>query len=249
MIQLFMVVYSVILSGGIAPTVVNPMIGPWPTILNNLGAKNSALITYRQQWWRLLTPMLLHSGFIHYGVNVLLQLRIGVMLELQWGLGTYALTYIGSGVASSLFSAMILDSQIGVGASGALMGLLGAWLAEISCKWSNGTPEEVHARAGYLVMVVLNILITLSFSTVPYIDWAAHLGGLLGGMMIGGIIFGGEFKSARWRMSVRFGSAFLLSAYFVTAFVIVADVIKPPRELLHLCKLVREQLYDQSIPC
>ena len=68
-----MIVISIQLSGGLAPTYMNPMLGPYPTVLNTLGAKNTALIAYQGEWWRLFTPMLLHAGYIHLAVNVLMQ--------------------------------------------------------------------------------------------------------------------------------------------------------------------------------
>ena len=152
-----------------------PPAGPYPTVLNTLGAKNAALITYEGAWWRLLTPMVLHAGFIHLAVNLLIQLRVGVMLELEWGLPRFGAIYLVSGVTSSLLSCMALPDTLGVGSSGALMGLLGAWFVEICCKWSSSTPEELPQRAASLVLVLLNILITLSFSTVPYVDWAVSV--------------------------------------------------------------------------
>ena len=71
--------------GGFAPRVVNPMLGPWPGALVLLGAKNTALIVYRGQVMRLLGPMLLHAGWVHLGMNVFIQLRLGLYLELRWG--------------------------------------------------------------------------------------------------------------------------------------------------------------------
>jgi len=84
-------------------------------VLNTLGAKNAALIVYRHEWWRLLTPMLLHAGFIHLAVNVLIQLRVGVMLELEWGLKRFSVIYFVSGLTSSLLSCLALPDTIGVG--------------------------------------------------------------------------------------------------------------------------------------
>ena len=64
-----------------------------------------------------------------------LQLRVGVMLELEWGLAKFCAIYLISGVTSSLLSCLAMPDSLGVGSSGALMGLLGAWLMEIVCKW------------------------------------------------------------------------------------------------------------------
>ena len=77
----------------------------------------------------------------------------------------------------------------------------------------------------------------------------AHTGGLLGGMLMSGIIFGDSVKRPRTRAAVRGGSAVLLAAYLVVGFVVVAVVIEPDRDLLHICGYYRASLNDPSIPC
>ena len=122
------------------------MMGPDAPVLNRLGAKNTALITYRNQWWRLFTPMLLHAGFIHYAVNVIIQLKFGLMCEIEWGMPLYASIYLGSGLFSAILSCIALPDSLSVGSSGALMGLMGAKLSEIVCCWSSVPQEEISQR-------------------------------------------------------------------------------------------------------
>ena len=43
----------------------SPMLGPYPDALSEWGGKNSPMIVEDGQWWRLLTPILLHAGLIH----------------------------------------------------------------------------------------------------------------------------------------------------------------------------------------
>ena len=166
-VQVLMLAISIGLSEGFAPTSLNPMLGPYPTVLNTLGAKNAALITYRGELWRLLTPMLLHAGVVHLVINVVIQLRVGVLLELQWGLARFACIYIASGITSSVLSCLALPNALGVGSSGALMGLFGAWVVDIVCKWpAANSGEDTSQRAGQLFIVVFNIFITMMFSFV-----------------------------------------------------------------------------------
>ena len=62
---------------GIAPLSINPMIGPYPDVLSEWGAKNAVLIIDDGEWWRLITPIFLHAGVIHLLCNVAVQVRFG----------------------------------------------------------------------------------------------------------------------------------------------------------------------------
>jgi len=55
----------------------NPMVGPSSLTLVEWGAKDAALIVYRGQWWRLISPIIMHAGVIHLLSNALIQLRVG----------------------------------------------------------------------------------------------------------------------------------------------------------------------------
>ena len=81
---------------------------------------------------------------------------------------------------------------LGVGASGAIMGVLGARVAE-------GLVKYYDANGGIIDMseVVCAIIIVLLFSFVPFVDWPAHLGGAVSGFMVGLCIF--SFSSGTWR--------------------------------------------------
>jgi len=249
LVQVAMLAIAIALSDGLAPTEQNPMVGPYATILDRLGAKNAALIAYRNQWWRLFTPMLLHAGFIHLAVNVLIQVRIGVILEYQWGIAIYTIIYITSGFLSAILSCIALPDSLGVGSSGAIMGILGAWLAEIVCAWSSTPEEELGQRSANLVLVFLNILITLSFSLVPLVDWAAHIGGLLAGWMMGVVLFGHKFQSPIWRHGSRIVCLTGLVVFCVAGMVTIATTLDPSRDLLHVCREYREAVDDDDIPC
>jgi len=104
-------------------------------------------------------------------------------------------------------------------------------------------------QAGNLVLVFLNIVVTLSFSTVPYVDWAAHTGGLLGGMLLSAVIFSEYIKTPTTRLGVRVVASAALVAYLVISFVVVATILEPDEDLLHVCKHFRNALNDQAIPC
>nr|KAJ0194212.1 hypothetical protein LSAT_V11C800422820 [Lactuca sativa] len=90
------------------------------------------------------------------------------------------LLYIISGFGGSLLSALFLQSNISVGASGAVFGLLGAMLSELITNWT------IYAnKLAALVTLVIIIAINLAVGILPHVDNFAHLGGFSSGFLLG----------------------------------------------------------------
>jgi membrane associated rhomboid family serine protease len=187
-IQILLWIASLFLRG-FAPASVNPMLGPWPDTLDLFQAKNAAEIVYNKQLWRLVMPIFLHAGLIHLATNMAMQLRMGITLEYEWGALRYLIIYMSSGIFASVYSAVMKPDQLSVGASGALMGVFGAWVSFLLASWSEGDDTAQRQRGFQFVMAVANIMVIIGFSFVPYVDWAAHVFGLLGGMLLGAWFF------------------------------------------------------------
>lgn len=183
-LQLLLVLVSLILSGGMAPPGENPMLGPSPMTLEKMGAKFTCRMVFQYQLWRLATPMFLHAGFVHLLSNLVMQLRLAILLELKWGLKMFLTVYFISGLYSALMSSVCIPTKIGVGASGALMGIMGAWFVDILADWGDGEAHLQQQRYFQLVMCFVNMLVILGFSFVPMIDWAAHAFGMVGGLLL-----------------------------------------------------------------
>ncbi|KAL7466643.1 hypothetical protein ACHAXS_006936 [Conticribra weissflogii] len=186
---------------GVAPMNINPMVGPYPDALNYWGAKNSVLIIEDNEWWRLFTPIFLHAGLFHLGGNVLVQADSGNRWEKEWGSIIWLIIYIGSAFGSSILSVCAMPDQISVGSSGAVMGLFGGKLAEIFllCCEKSKTVEEYageQSRKEQACAVIGGIVVVMAMSFIPYVDWSAHLGGLVAGFVIGLVCF--SFKIRMW---------------------------------------------------
>mmetsp|Transcript_20435 Transcript_20435/g.42207 ORF Transcript_20435/g.42207 Transcript_20435/m.42207 type:complete len:446 (+) Transcript_20435:90-1427(+) len=186
---------------GVAPMNINPMVGPYPDALNYWGAKNAVLIIEDDEWWRLFTPIFLHAGLFHLGGNVLVQADSGNRWEKEWGSIIWIIIYIGSAFGSSILSVCAMPDQISVGSSGAVMGLFGGKLAEIFllCCEKSKTVEEYageQSRKDQACAVIGGIVVVMAMSFIPYVDWSAHLGGLVAGFGIGLVCF--SFKIRMW---------------------------------------------------
>jgi len=188
--------------GGLAPLNVNPMVGPYPETLDNWGAKNTEKIVHDNEWWRIFPcPVFLHAGLFHLLGNVSVQLDTGAFFEREWGSLVWFIIYAGSGIGSSILSAVAMPDSIGVGSSGAVCGLFGAKLAELlivkyRCKRAqrknNSTVQEEighEIHRDQLIHILINVVVVGAFSFVPFVDWAAHLGGFVSGIAIGIMFF------------------------------------------------------------
>lgn len=139
------------------------------------------------QWWRLLTPMLIHFGWLHLAMNALWYWELGRRIEArQGGLVLVALTLafsLASNFAQYLFGGPALFG----GLSGVLYGLLGhCWI------FHRLSPDPAYRLPpGVVVMMLVWLLVCLSGLVTALglgaIANAAHVGGLLAGCLTGAI--------------------------------------------------------------
>uniref|UniRef100_J3KWF2 RHOMBOID-like protein n=2 Tax=Oryza brachyantha TaxID=4533 RepID=J3KWF2_ORYBR len=148
-----------------------------------MGALETSKITKDHEGWRLITCIWLHAGVVHILANMLSLLLIGIRLEKEFGFMRIGTLYVISGVGGSLLSALFMVSNISVGASGALFGLLGSMLSELITNW---TIYE-NKFAALLTLVVI-ILINLAVGILPHVDNFAHLGGFTSGFFLGFVL-------------------------------------------------------------
>jgi membrane associated rhomboid family serine protease len=128
--------------------------------------------------WRLITSVFAHStGFVfHILLNMYTLWIFGQMLERMLGRSRFITLYLASGLAGSLgVMFWAAPNTFVVGASGAIFGLMGAYVV-IQRKLGGETTQ-------LLVLVGINLVI--GFLPGMSISWQAHLGGLLGGALLG----------------------------------------------------------------
>jgi len=235
---------------GVAPMKINPMYGPYPEVLSEWGGKNSYLILDEHEWWRLITPILLHAGVIHLLCNVLVQLETGVFFEKEWGSLRWFIIYVTSGIGSSILSVIIKTDAISVGSSGAVMGLFGGKLAEVcmrACERVRTKQDHVgrQVRKEQCVAVTCSVIVVLAFSFIPYVDWAAHLGGLLSGLAVGIFIFACEIESVIWRLAWSMvGIAATVAYFYATLDYMYSGKVQPSPELQNVCQYYQQALGD-----
>lgn len=231
--------------------------------LINWGA-NVAPFTLVGEPWRLFTSMFLHIGIIHIALNMYMLAAFGPYVEREFGKVRFILIYVVAGLVGSLASAFWNGynevTQIGIvmgqmvqthgpklvvaaGASGALMGICGAFLGRML---ASGIDERDHGAVGMKGPLVQTIGINLVLGFLnPGIDNACHLGGLVGGFVLGAAFSLLDFRTS---MAKQLGAALALSAAGVA--LIYSLATRPPSAALVNLKeaVVREMAGENKAP-
>lgn len=238
----------------IASLDINPMIGPYPDALDYWGGKNTYKILNNNEIWRLISPILLHAGLIHLICNVSVQLDAGKKFEREWGSGIWLFVYLTSAVGSCICSCCFMSDQISVGSSGAVMGLFGGKLAELTCQCCE-TPETNQEIAGrqirksQLFGILCTVAIVMAMSFLPYVDWSAHAGGTVFGFCSGLLCF------SSWNSTSWYGVFCLIIGVLVNIIAYICSIqymysnIEPNRDLEDVCEYYKRFFEDYNCNC
>lgn len=133
------------------------------------------------EWWRLASASVLHGSAGHIASNVVSLYVIGIGLEHAVGGPRLAMVYLICGVGASLAS-VLSHATPSVGASGAIFGMMGAVIVFLV---RHRERYEVRDKRVPLVVAVWAGVTVLIGIGIPFIDNAAHVGGLIAGMLVG----------------------------------------------------------------
>ena len=182
LLVLLLLGFLVELAAGGSASAVN---GPNERTLLRLGAMQPYLVA-DGQYWRLFTAIFLHAGLLHIAFNAYALWLIGNFVEDAYGSARMvALFFVTGFLASAVSYAFGPPLITGVGASGAVFGIFGAFIAyhfrrrhlamsSASLRWA-------------MTMILINAVIAFTF---PGIDWRAHVGGLVAGFLGGAALEG-----------------------------------------------------------
>lgn len=141
--------------------------------------------TIAGDWWRLISCVFVHIGIIHLLFNMYALYSIGTYLEPMLGRVKYITAYLCAGVFASLASLWWHKTPVAsAGASGAIFGMYGVFLALLS---TSLIPKAV--RKPLLQSIGIFVFYNLAYGMSSGVDNAAHIGGLLSGLVIGYIYY------------------------------------------------------------
>lgn len=211
------------------------------------GIKHSQLIVENNEWWRLVTCMFVHIGIFHFLINMVLLWFLGSITERVYGRIAFALVYIVSGIAGNVASLFFTALGASAGASGAIMGIVGALIPFMINK-DLALPRSLTQRTAILVMVISVIGISSGF-LLEYIDNAAHIGGFLAG-------FGTGFLLRRSLPPVQDEDAMkkkYLVASGIGVLILIAGIaggnlfLKPVVPLIKIFEYLQDQEYESAL--
>mmetsp|Transcript_19696 Transcript_19696/g.65602 ORF Transcript_19696/g.65602 Transcript_19696/m.65602 type:complete len:316 (-) Transcript_19696:327-1274(-) len=189
----------------------NNMLGPSGEAFLKLGAKWTPLIL-QGEVWRLVVPIFLHAGVVHILANMYAQIVVGYSSETSWGTPTIAVIYFVSGLAGNIVSAYFSPGILSVGASGAILGVIGAEVSQMIATWQRTQAHLRMSKAKYLffsllILVIIGVVehdrvstrssLTSGFDEllVSQVDNFCHAGGFGCGFCMGLLRFNRDFES------------------------------------------------------
>lgn len=160
------------------------------TSFMHLGA-NNYIFVQSGDYYRLFTSVFLHANLYHIFFNMYALYILGPQVEKYYGKLKFIIIYLVSGILGSLFSCVFMQANsLSIGASGAIFGLFGS-LAYFTYKYR--ATLNNFLRSSILPTIIINLI--LGF-LLPNVDISAHIGGLIGGILIS-LVVGVEEKNRK----------------------------------------------------
>lgn len=181
-------------------------------VVYNIGSINAEKILVDRQYYRFVTAIFLHADIEHIVSNMIYLVGLGQMIEQMIGHIRFAVLYLLSGLGAGIFSVMysVLTGDIydAVGASGAIFGLIGALFILLVIRDMRRRAQKRYSQAGAMLdqtdipgengrvipdgyesisvgkMVFVVVYMIYSGTRAVRVDNAAHVGGLVSGLLI-----------------------------------------------------------------
>ena len=153
--------------------------------LAELGSVSDILVNGRaidqlSEPWRIVTGGFGHNSLVHLGMNMFALWGLGRMLEIRLGPALFGVAYMASLIGGSFLAIFFDPNQSGLGASGAIFGLLGLVVLALRSR-GIGLQESGLGRI---------LIINLFISFLPFVSLWAHAGGFFVGLGLGALYFG-----------------------------------------------------------
>ena len=148
-------------------------------VLMNHGAVERVAVLQNNGYYRLLSGMFLHIGYVHFLFNSISMYIFGTRSERYYGSFMFVVIYLVSGLAGNIGMLFFAPDAISAGASGAIFGLIGSILALAL------VTRKVIGGLNYYVIFMFALVGILIGFFMPDVGNAAHICGFFTGLLIG----------------------------------------------------------------
>ena len=216
LIDLNILVFIVMVASGVG------IMSPSTLSLLKWGADFGPL-TLTGEWWRAVTCNFIHIGAFHLLMNMYAFMYVGLLLEGLIGSRRMFMSYLLTGLCSAAFSLYMHGETISAGASGAIFGLYGIFLAFL---FFHRIAKE--QRKALLTSILIFVGYNLVYGMKAGIDNAAHIGGLLSGFLLGIIyVCSYKFEKADAQRTVSILGELGVFCIFLFSFLILCKNVPP----------------------
>ena len=216
LIDLNILVFIVMIASGVE------IMSPSTLSLLKWGADFGPL-TLTGDWWRAVTCNFIHIGAFHLLMNMYAFMYVGLLLEDLIGSRRMFMSYLLTGLCSAVFSLYMHGETISAGASGAIFGLYGIFLAFL---FFHRIAKE--QRKTLLTSILIFVGYNLVYGMKAGIDNAAHIGGLLSGFLLGIIyVCSYKFEKADAQRTVSILGELGIFCIFLFSFLMLCKNVPP----------------------
>ena len=216
LIDLNILVFIVMIASGVG------IMSPSTLSLLKWGADFGPL-TLTGDWWRAVTCNFIHIGAFHLLMNMYAFMYVGLLLEDLIGSRRMFMSYLLTGLCSAVFSLYMHGETISAGASGAIFGLYGIFLAFL---FFHRIAKE--QRKTLLTSILIFVGYNLVYGMKAGIDNAAHIGGLLSGFLLGIIyVCSYKFEKADAQRTVSILGELGIFCIFLFSFLMLCKNVPP----------------------
>ena len=216
LIDLNILVFIVMIASGVG------IMSPSTLSLLKWGADFGPL-TLTGDWWRAVTCNFIHIGAFHLLMNMYAFMYVGLLLEDLIGSRRMFMSYLLTGLCSAVFSLYMHGETISAGASGAIFGLYGIFLAFL---FFHRIAKE--QRKALLTSILIFVGYNLVYGMKAGIDNAAHIGGLLSGFLLGiTYVCSYKFEKADAQRTVSILGELGIFCIFLFSFLMLCKNVSP----------------------
>lgn len=168
-------------------------------------------IALNNEYWRLITPIFIHYGLMHFAVNSVILYYMGQQIEAIYGHWRFLAIYLVSGLMGNLLGFAFNEMNVqAAGASTSLFGMFGAFVV-LGFHFKNNPGIQAMVRQ-FALFIGLNLIFGMFDRTI---DMYGHVGGLIGGVLMGNLVALPLRVGKNYSIHVRIISGMLLSFFII----------------------------------